>query len=63
MTQQATIRSFVDMFNAKAEYNLKDLFIVDHWDGLLEVVHNGKTVFRTHSIFKACSKVYVLMSA
>lgn len=63
MTQQATIRSFVDMFNAKAEYNLKDLFIVDHWDGLLEVVHNGKTVLRTHSIFKACSKVYVLMSA
>lgn len=63
MTQQATVSAFVEMFNAKASFNLCDLFIVDHYDGLLEVVHNGNTVFRTHSIYKACAKVYVLMSA
>jgi hypothetical protein len=60
---QANLRSFVESFNAKAAYNLEDLMIVDHWDGLLEVVYNGKTVIRTHSLFKACAKVHVLLSA
>lgn len=61
MTHTA-IASFVESFNAKAAFNLCDLFIVDHYNGLFEVVHNGKTVIKTHSLFKACAKVHVILA-